>query len=62
MCNHLEHVVEQVELDDRLALDEVVHHGGVDVAHDVGADADDEALQQVDLLSREKKSPVKGSH
>ena len=46
----LEHVVEEVEFDDGLALDDVVHHGGVDVRHGVDAHRDDQPLQQVDHL------------
>jgi hypothetical protein len=49
---YLQHVVKEVELDDGLALDQVVHHGRVDVRHGVRAHADDQALQQVDLLRR----------
>ena len=49
---YLEHVVEEVELDDGLALDDVVHHGGVDVGHGVDAHRDDQPLQQVDHLRR----------
>ena len=49
---YLKHVVEEVELDDGLALDDVVHHGGVDVGHGVDAHRDDQPLQQVDHLGR----------
>ena len=49
---YLKHVVEEVELDDGLALDDVVHHGGVDVGHGVDAHRDDQPLQQVDHLRR----------
>ena len=52
LSKYLKHVVEEIELDDRLALDEVVHHGRVDVTHDVGADSDDQTFQEVDLFSR----------
>ncbi len=30
---YLQHVVDDVEFDDRLATDQVVHHGVVDVVH-----------------------------
>ena len=55
---YLEHVVEEIELYDGLALDEVVHHGSVDVGHGVGADTNDEAFQQVDLLGRVQNPAV----
>jgi len=50
--NYLKHVVKEVELNDRLALDEVIHHGRVDVTHDVGADPDDKTFQEVNLFGR----------
>ena len=52
LSKYLKHVVKEVELDDRLALDEVIHHGRVDVTHDVGAVPDNQAFQEVDLFSR----------
>uniref|UniRef100_A0A182Q7Z6 Uncharacterized protein n=1 Tax=Anopheles farauti TaxID=69004 RepID=A0A182Q7Z6_9DIPT len=44
---HLEHVVEYVQLDDRLALDHVVEHVRVDVQQRVAADDPDRSLEQI---------------
>ena len=49
---YLKHVVNDVELDDGLAPDEVVHHGVVHVAHHAVAQHHDEALQHVAHLRR----------
>ena len=57
---HLDHVVKQVELDDRLALDDVIQDGRVDVAHGVAAAGEDEALEQVDDLGRREMPVVAG--
>ena len=46
----LKHVVKKIQLNDGLAFDQVIHHGSVNVAHDVDADADNEALEQVNDL------------
>ena len=36
----------------------MIHHGRVDVAHDVNANPDDKALEQVDDLSWEQKTAM----
>ena len=51
----LKHIIEQIQLDNRLALDQMIHHGSVDVAHDVDTEPNDEALEQVNDLSWEQK-------
>ena len=33
----------------------MIHHGGVDMAHDVNASGDDEPLEQVDDFRREQQ-------
>ena len=50
LCTCLKHVVKKIQLNDGLAFDQVIHHGSVNVAHDVDADADNEALEQVNDL------------
>lgn len=47
---YLQHVVDDVELDDRLASDQVVHHGVVDVMGHGEAQHQDQALQHITHL------------
>lgn len=55
---HLEHVVNDVELDDRLTPYQVIHHGVVDVVHHEIADHQQDALQNVAYLSGLQQAPV----
>ncbi len=45
--SYLQHVVDEVEFDDRLSSDQVVHHGVIDVMHHGEAQHKDQALQHV---------------
>lgn len=55
---HLEHVVDDVELDDRLPPDQVVHHGVVDIVHHKEADDQNDTLQNVTHLGWLQQTPV----
>lgn len=47
---YLQHVVDEVEFDDRLSSDQVVHHGVIDVMHHGEAQHQDQTLQHVTHL------------
>ena len=49
---YVEHVEEDVEFDDGLSADDVVHHRHVDVVHHDAADDQNDAFQQITNLSR----------
>ena len=51
-CTNLKHVEEDVEFDDGLAPDQMVHHGHVHIVHDDTTRHKDESLQQVTHLRR----------
>lgn len=55
---HLEHVVDDVQLDDRLPPDQVIHHGIVHVVHHEVADDQDDPLQDVTHLGGLKHTSV----
>ena len=55
---HLEHVVDDVQLDDRLPPDQVIHHGVVHVVHHEIADDQDDPLQDVTHLGRLQHTSV----
>lgn len=55
---HLQHVVDDVELDDRLPSYQVVHHGVVDIVHHKIAHYQDDTLQNVTHLRRLKQTSV----
>jgi len=48
---YVKHVEEDVELDDGLSADDVVHHRDVDVVHHKTADDENDAFQQITDLS-----------
>ena len=54
----LEHVEEDVELDDGLTAHQMVHHRDVHVVHDEAASDDDCSSQQVTDLSRLQHAPL----
>lgn len=56
--SHLEHVVDDVELDDGLPPDQVVHHGVVHIVHHEVAHHQNDALQDVTHLGRLKQTSV----
>lgn len=55
---HLQHVVDDVELDDRLPPYQVIHHGVVDIVQHEIADDQNDALQNVTHLGRLKQASV----
>lgn len=55
---HLKHVVDDVQLDDRLSPDQVVHHGVVDIVHHEIADDQNDTLQNVTHLGWLQQAPV----
>lgn len=55
---HLEHVVDDVELDDRLPPNQVVHHGVVHIVHHEEADDQNDTLQNVTHLGGLQQTPV----
>ena len=55
---HLEHIVDDVELDDGLAPNQVIHHGVVHIVHHEIADDQNDTLQDVTHLGRLKQTSV----
>lgn len=53
-CGHtnLQHVIDDVEFDDRLTPDDVVQHGDVQFVQQIGADHQDDHFQEVTNFSR----------
>lgn len=49
---HFQHIVEDIQLDHGLTLDQMVHHGRVNIAHEKGATDEDGCFDNVADLGR----------
>lgn len=59
---HLEHVVDDIELDDRLPPYQVIHHGVVDIVHHKIADYQKDTFQNVTHLGRLQQTSVPATY